>query len=540
MPLKANIIFVAVLYQSTVASSQDDCLGIKCNRTEQYCAAGKSCLDHMSCLEDKDCLNYSNWWMQPMCIGPVTCKMPGIKGEPGKCSKICDTMCISDKDCGKQQYCTTAGVCLDHATCRKDEDCLETSNGWPEPECTGSIICEDGSCEKNCELFCKNDKECGEEQYCAGGTCLNHARCRHENDCLSESNMWYEPMCEGSITCNDGSCGKTCDVFCEHDKDCGEQQYCGANVCQDQKICKMDVDCLNPSNRWGRAKCVGFDKCNDGVCRRTCGYQCADKSDRVECDAPPCEENRYDEGFTCVNDYCGGCNTIVFDTAGNKVFPTLPPVTSDHHKPFKFSEECMDRCPKVIEDWQTSKCDSKKLGGCACPYERDKFCALECHSPSTNWSLKCMRTRPRLDDDSINKATSNSDSGDAPFTHHTPFETSPECVQKCSEADVKFNEECDYTTMNTCHCVLEDDPYCFYTCMHNGVYGLWAMACQNVLPPPPPEDSRDTSDPTLETEAPAPTPAIKVGKRQKIRNKQINKVPRSRSGKARKEAKQTK
>jgi len=259
MLLYTALIFVAVVPHQFIAAVDEECPGTFCIAEKQYCD-GKSCVDHSKCLEDEDCLNKSNYWSQDDCIGPITCEISRYaKGGPGYCSKSCDEFCETDRQCGDQQYCGDGeyGVCLDHTTCRGDGHCLDPSNDWVPPKCIGPIVCQDGSCTRNCSV-------------------------------------------------------------CATDEECGEEQYCGANVCRDYSKCQQDVDCHNPSNMWGQIECIGFNKCEDGVCRRTCGYPCEGKIEAVKCFASPCETTECD-GKSCVDDYCGGCNAIVFDWAGNEV-----------------------------------------------------------------------------------------------------------------------------------------------------------------------------------------------------------------------------
>jgi len=367
MLLYTTFILLAVVPHQSIASAEKGCAN-PCSLEQQYCA-GDICLDHSICTEDADCLNKSNEWIQPLCAGPITCEFSLFaKDQSGYCSKTCDEVCETNKDCGGQQYCA-GSVCLDHATCRGDKDCFEPSNSWFAPECVGPITCKDGSCGKTCDTLCKNNQDCGEEQYCNGNICLDHTVCREENDCLNKLNIWPQDECVGPITCEDDSCTKSCDdgmcanncvvwydgcntckcsvdgtnevecteMFCanleeaycleyknesekdcESDKDCSEKQYCSANICRDHSKCSKDVDCLNPSNEWGPEKCIGFDKCRDGVCHRTCGYHCEDQSEPMECSTLPCKES-FCNGMSCVDDRCGGCNAIVFDWGGSQI-----------------------------------------------------------------------------------------------------------------------------------------------------------------------------------------------------------------------------
>ena len=111
---------------------------------------------------------------------------------------------------------------------------------------------------------------------------------------------------------------------CASNKDCLETQYCAAGECLDHSACKTDADCFNPSNIFSVITCVGYIECQEnGICGMVCdetASQCKDGSDYVNCFAAPCSvDSGCDDAVSCVDDYCGGCNTIHFDAAGNQV-----------------------------------------------------------------------------------------------------------------------------------------------------------------------------------------------------------------------------
>lgn len=107
-------------------------------------------------------------------------------------------------------------------------------------------------------------------------------------------------------------------LSCENNKQCRDGQYCAANECIDYMNCKKDVDCYNPSNKFISIMCLGHFSCEMGGCKKVC-ETCKDGSDVTPCVVKPCEVNECDGTSKCADDYCGGCNSIHFDKAGNDI-----------------------------------------------------------------------------------------------------------------------------------------------------------------------------------------------------------------------------
>ena len=113
---------------------------------------------------------------------------------------------------------------------------------------------------------------------------------------------------------------------CQTNEDCGNQDfyYCAAGVCMEHGSCSTVLDCKNPSNFYFLAACVGYVSCyDDGFC----GIECTESNcgptegEYTECSFEPCAVNSCSDAPSalCVNDYCGGCKTIFFDSAGREV-----------------------------------------------------------------------------------------------------------------------------------------------------------------------------------------------------------------------------
>jgi hypothetical protein len=132
--------------------------------------------------------------------------------------------CVADADCSNEQthYCTRdAGTCLPMGDCNVLSDCKSPSNIYVTVSCVGEKFCDQQRCGITCDGVdanppndeepagsCANITDCGENQYCAAGTC-------HDDD----------------GTCSDGSQPVNCFVQpCKSD-DCAEARYCVDDYC---------------------------------------------------------------------------------------------------------------------------------------------------------------------------------------------------------------------------------------------------------------------------------------------------------------------
>lgn len=89
----------------------------------------------------------------------------------------------------------------------------------------------------------------------------------------------FEGMVQAGMT-DDERCmainGLSKDLFgfsgCNSINKCGEDQYCASNKCLTLSTCKIDRDCVNPSNRFKAQfnKCSGYFECQDGTCNKFC------------------------------------------------------------------------------------------------------------------------------------------------------------------------------------------------------------------------------------------------------------------------------
>lgn len=145
---------------------------------------------------------------------------------------------------------------------------------------------------------------------------------------------------EGTSRDLNGSCNFICwllRVFlpqyfggrCEDSSDCGDEQYCGAGICQAYGYCRSELDCRNPDNLYPVIECTGPLVCDDFAftCGRICGPSCEDGTEGVACERSPCDvaDSICSNDFvSCQTDYCGECSALVFDAAGHPEECFLP------------------------------------------------------------------------------------------------------------------------------------------------------------------------------------------------------------------------
>jgi len=204
----------------------------------------------------------------------------------------------------------------------------------------GYTECLEGRCSKICgEEQCKDGTDffnCNVSP-CSVDKCEDAVSCV-DNYCGGCNAFHFDAA--GNQVCNKINGGISVDIIqedipktCKSDADCSssvdaierafstEGSYCAQGVCKDYTTCATDLDCLNPANSFMTSDCLGYVECQEGRCGMVCdetGDQCKDGSDFVTCAVSPCAASKCGAGVSCVDNYCGECNAIHFDAAGNE------------------------------------------------------------------------------------------------------------------------------------------------------------------------------------------------------------------------------
>lgn len=326
-----------------VCETSDDCSG------DMFCSTNGQCLEAGSCGRVEDCSSPDNIFASIACVGAYTC-------DEGSCGKVCGDPCSDNSECMGSTYCASTGTCLPVISCAIPEDCNAVGNNFMQIECIGAATCEEGKCGMVCGDPCADNSECAEGDYCASnGICLPSMSCAIPDDCTAIGNDVMMPACVGTVTCEEGMCGKVCDgmdeskadnassvdieitgMSCTSDADCNsmttstarsatpDSMYCAQGTCAKQGSCNSDLDCINPANiLWNDKRCSGYLHCTEqGLCDRVCGEDCKGGERAAEC-SDLCETNDWStvEGaVSCTMYKCkGGCNTVLFDATGGIV-----------------------------------------------------------------------------------------------------------------------------------------------------------------------------------------------------------------------------
>lgn len=322
-------------------SDSSECSG------SDYCASNGICLPEATCAIPEDCTADGNFVMLPACVGAVTC-------DEGMCGKVCGDPCADNSECRGSTYCASTGTCLPIISCAIPDDCNAVGNNFMQVDCIGAATCEEGMCGIVCGDPCADNSECAQGDYCASnGICLPSMSCAIPDDCTATGNDIMMPACVGTVTCDEGMCGKVCDgidesksdnasavdieisgMSCTSDADCNsmttstarsatpDSMYCAQGTCAKQGSCYSDLDCINPVNiLWNDKRCFGYLHCTEqGMCDRVCGEDCKSGERAAECFEDVCETNDWSavEGaVSCTMYKCkGGCDTVLFDATG--------------------------------------------------------------------------------------------------------------------------------------------------------------------------------------------------------------------------------
>jgi hypothetical protein len=120
---------------------------------------------------------------------------------------------------------------------------------------------------------------------------------------------------------------------CSRTLACGPDEYCSAGICRIHGTCDAALDCKNPANEYMTTACVGFLTCTNNKCLNDCstGSICPSNDLTLNCAEDPCQTPCAEDYDFCTRDFCGGCNAIFINAAGEQVCkPDLCP--GDPHK----------------------------------------------------------------------------------------------------------------------------------------------------------------------------------------------------------------
>jgi hypothetical protein len=241
----------------------------------------------------------------------------GVAGLAGRCA------CNEDADCGKGKFCKLGGVAAnvcepkrrDNESCLLGGDraclsgqcagshCYTPRSVEMAGECYVDDACRDGKCSSldgtRGTCVCKDDGDCGSNQYCDSGVDLSKNSChalKEDNEpcaamggahqcqgghcggfhCYTPRSVPMGGACYTDEACREGKCsaldGARGQCVCKEDDDCGSGQYCDAGVDTKVNACRAKLD---KGASCGNLVSFGNDhKCKSGKCSGFPFYEC--------------------------------------------------------------------------------------------------------------------------------------------------------------------------------------------------------------------------------------------------------------------------
>jgi len=260
---------------------------------------------------------------------------------------------------------------------------------------------------------------------------------------------------------------------CTSNKDCDATSYCAAGKCLSMGSCESKMDCYNPSNQYPVIECTGHLLCSeDKQCSRVCGPECEDGISfptNEQCDVVPCDIagaicTSTGVIASCQNDYCGGCNALVFDKAGDHELCVGPVVQDETGASCESSEDCADDGSEYCSNGTCvpdGQCQSTE----DCSDPDNIFATIDCVGPLTcNDDGYCGRTCS--DAGVACESTKDCAADGSEFCSQGTCVPDGQCqsTEDCSDPDNIFA---------TVACVgpltCNDDGYCGRTCSDAGV-----------------------------------------------------------------------
>jgi len=253
------------------------CLAYSCHPVEGC----KSEVLHLS-----DCNDYN------ACTINDSCNMSSCEGSTRDCNDNND--CTVD-DCDTETGCTHSA--------KDDQTACQLTGG-------GSGVCRNGYCANSCTGSCNDNNACTTNDNCNAGYCEgNEISCDDSNPCTEDScdiatgcvNNALTDQTPCSVDNKAGQClAGSCEIFCELDSDCNDQNPCTSETCDPAIGCSYEftdnVACQPES------KCAVDGICLLGECRIQTEKQCDDLNSCTEdsCDpATGCIFENSENGKAC-------------------------------------------------------------------------------------------------------------------------------------------------------------------------------------------------------------------------------------------------
>ncbi len=185
--------------------TDDDCEYGVC-RDNGFCAQCRKNADcpdsHMACMDDGTCQSFECVDDSQCSSGQYCKKLRDCSDCPWsyECAEMQGPRCRSNADCSTGFRCNADGFCtnkLNMPGCESDSDCSSIADAVCGRHAAG-MICGPRGCKTsaNCQLSCRIDSDCLENQFCHLGLCeegTNPSYCSTQKDCAENEvcNTFY-------------------------------------------------------------------------------------------------------------------------------------------------------------------------------------------------------------------------------------------------------------------------------------------------------------------------------------------------------------
>lgn len=181
---------------------------------------------------------------------------------------------------------------------------------------------------------------------------------------------------------------------CNANADCGVGFYCASGQCLKMGTCGTEWDCRNPKNEYPIIECTGPIICNgQKQCERKCGPTCSDGTFGSPCLMQPCSFARdrctMEDYTSCSNDFCGGCNALLFNDTGHHEFCNMSATSFSGAKTCANTSECgeFEYCSRgMCKDSGTCLSDAD------CFNKDNVYASILCVGPISCENGRCSRT----------------------------------------------------------------------------------------------------------------------------------------------------
>lgn len=218
----------------------------------------------------------------------------------GYCSESCTGACSDNNACTENDSCVSGYCQGDVISCEDDNPCTEDSCN-PATGCDNNELADHTACtisgkageciSGSCEIFCETDNDCDDQNPCTTENCDPAVGCSYEfaNDvvCTPES------QCAVDGLCFKGECLTYTEVNCD------DHNPCTVDSCDPESGCAFD----NAENGTGcndLDPCTKNDVCTDGVCSGT-SVSCEDSN---PCTHDVCSSNGVCENIPLSGESC--------------------------------------------------------------------------------------------------------------------------------------------------------------------------------------------------------------------------------------------